>query len=605
MVAKTMDKRLNAFKLTVFALLAVLIFRLGSLQLSFGETYAALAEGNRIRIVPIVAPRGTMFSRNGVDLVTSRPAYTVSIMLMDLENTEEVVSELSVILQLEKQDIMDLIEKRRQQHRLYEPIRLKVDIDQATHTRLEERRSDLPGVVIEVEPVRYYALGAAAAHMLGYVGSSETTIGVEGKTGLEKYYDDTLLGTDGGKQVEVNARGTYAKIIGQVDPIPGNNLVLTIDEDLQAVTAQALAESMKRVQENPAEPFPDAKAGAAVVMDPRTGEVLAMVSLPAYDPNQLAVGISKTDWAALNDPVLRPLINRASGAAYPPGSTFKMVTATAALAEQVTTPAEKVFDTGVFRIANARCWVRTGHGATDLIRALAVSCNNYFYEMGTRLGVDTIARYAREFGLGEPTGIDLETDKAGLLPTEDWKVARFKEPWWPGETIYAAIGQGYHTYTPLQLANYICTLANGGTRYQPYLVKAVTAPDGTVLQSFEPKVVGQVSASPEVLQTVRAGMHAVTQPGGTSYWAFRDFPLAVAAKTGTAQNSAGDDHGVYVAFAPLDNPQVAIAVLVEQGGHGSTAGAPVARAVFDAYFADQLGASDPSAPINLPVGVDE
>jgi len=609
MVEKTISKRITAYQMVILVLLVALLVRLGMLQILMGETYAGLADGNRIRIVPIVAPRGAMFDRNGETLVASRPAYTVSIMLMDLENTEQVVSELSEILQLDKQEIMEEIAKRQKQQRLYEPIRLKVDIDQVTHTKLEERRSDLPGVVIEVEPVRYYPLGEAIAHVVGYVGASETSNRIEGKKGLEKTYESYLQGADGGKQVEVNARGTWAKVIGQQEPVPGNSLNLTIDAALQAVAAEALTATMEKVRTNPGDPYPNAKAGAVVAIDPRTGEVLAMVSLPAYDPNKFAVGLSHAEWDALNDPVLRPLINRASGATYPPGSVFKPVTATAALAEGVTTMQEKIFDTGTFRIAGARCWVRSGHGTVDMKRALAVSCNYYFYEMGTRLGVDEIAKYARQYGLGSPTGIDLDDDRAGTLPSVQWKADRFKQPWWPGETIYAAIGQGYHAYTPLQLANYAATLANGGTLYRPYLVKSIVGPDGTEVKTFDPEVVGRVDATPETFANVRTGMVAVTQPGGTAYWAFHDLPYQVAAKTGTAQNSAGDDHGVFIAYAPADAPQIAVAVLVEQGGHGSTTGGPVARAIFDKYFEGKYGDDDAGKldldDLHLPVGGEE
>ncbi|MGI5838170.1 MAG: penicillin-binding protein 2 [bacterium] len=609
MVEKTVNKRMNVYQTVIMLLLAVLLVRLGLLQLWLGETYAGLAEGNRIRIVPVVAARGSMYDRDGEILVTSRPAYTVSIMLMDLENTEQVVGELSELLQINKQTIMDEIAKRQKQQRLYEPIRLKVDIDEVTHTRLEERRSDLPGVVIEVEPVRNYPLGEAIAHVVGYVGASETSNRIEGKKGLEKQYDTYLQGEDGGKQVEVNARGTWAKVIGQQDPVPGSNLTLTIDADLQAVAAEALATTMEKVRNNPGEAFPNAKTGAVVAIDPRTGEVLAMVSLPAYDPNKFAVGLSHAEWNALNDPVLRPLINRAAAAAYPPGSVFKPVTATAALEEGVTTPAEKIYDTGTFRIAGARCWVRSGHGWVDLNRAIAVSCNFYFYEMGTRLGVDKIAEYARQFGLGRPTGIDLDDDRAGTLPTVEWKADRFDQPWWPGETIYAAIGQGYHAYTPLQLANYAATLANGGILYRPYLVKSITDSAGAVVKSFGPEIVGRVDATPETLAHVQQGMVTVTQPGGTAYWAFHGLPYQVAAKTGTAQNSSGDDHGVFIAYAPAENPQIAVAVLVEQGGHGSTTGGPVARAIFDEYFAAQLDEANAEKldldNLNLPVGGEE
>ena len=591
MTDKAVLNKVKMFALVILIMTSVLIGRLAFLQLFRGEELAALADGNRFRLMPITAPRGSMYDRNGVLMVTSRPAYTVSIVLLDLQNTDQVVQELSDILAMQPETIMSEIDKRRRQGRLYEPIRIKVDIDEETHTRLEERRADLPGVMIEVETVREYLFGEVAAHALGYVGASETTNQIEGKTGLEKVYNGALAGVDGGKQIEVNARGTHAEVIGQEDPIPGSDLVLTIDSRLQEVAMRALDESMRAVRSQSRSPYRNANQGAVVAMDPRNGEILAYVSLPTYDPNQFVRGISQAEWERLNDPIMRPLINRVSGATYPPGSVFKMVTASAALQERVVRPSDQVYCSGAFRIYNviARCWVRSGHGGSNLTRALAVSCNVYFYEMGTRLGVDMIAKYASMYGLGQPTGIDHDVDRAGTLPTVAWKSERLNQPWWPGETIYAAIGQGYHAFTPLQLACYVSAIANDGTRYTPYLVKDIIGPDGKPSVHYsplipEPKVAEVVAVDQNNLRLIREGMRGAAQAGGTAGWVFRNFPIPVGAKTGTAQNSTGDNHGVFVAFAPYDAPEIVVAVLVEQGGSGSGTGAPVARAIFEEYF---------------------
>jgi penicillin-binding protein 2 len=611
---KTIQGKVKMFAFIILLMVCALIGRLAFLQLFRGEELAALADGNRFRLIPITAPRGSMYDRNGVLMVTSRPAYTVSVVLLDLQNTEQVAQELGQILDMEPSAIMSEIDKRRLQGRLYEPIRIKVDINEETHTRLEERRADLPGVLIEVETVREYLFGDMAAHALGYVGASDTSNQIEGKTGLEKVYNSALAGVDGGKQIEVNARGTHAVVIGQEDPVPGSDLVLTIDSKLQEVALRALDESMRAVRTQSRSPYRNAHQGAVVAMDPRNGEILAYVSLPTYDPNQFVRGISQAEWERLNDPVMRPLINRVSGATYPPGSVFKMVTASAALQERVVSPSERVHCSGAFRIYNviARCWVRSGHGGSNITRALAVSCNVYFYEMGTRLGVDRIAKYASMYGLGQPTGIDHDVDRAGTLPTIAWKSERLNQPWWPGETIYAAIGQGYHAFTPLQLACYVSAIANDGVRYTPYLVKDIIGPDGSPSQRFspltaEPKIAEVVAVDQNNLRLVREGMRGAAQAGGTAGWIFRNFPIPVGAKTGTAQNSTGDNHGVFVAFAPYDNPEIVVAVLVEQGGSGSGTGAPVARAIFEEYFRLKEHAASDGSVIpdqSVPSGVE-
>ncbi len=612
MADKTIMKRVKFFSFLIIFMMLFLTMRLGYLQIIKGQELAALADGNRIRLMPITAPRGSIYDRTGTLMVTSRPAYSVSIMLLDLEDAEQVVLELSQLLDVDFEEIMDEIARRQSQQRLFEPIPVKVDIDEKAHTMLEERRADLPGVIIEVETVREYVMGPLAAHALGYVGPSETENRIEGKTGLEKVYDESLSGIDGGKQVEVNARGTYAQVIGQEDPIPGSDLVLTLDADLQETAALALEESMERTRNHPRNPFRNAHQGAVVALDPNNGEILAFVSLPSYDPNIFVTGLSSSDWEDLNDPTMRPLINRVSGATYPPGSAFKMVTASAGLQEGVVTSSERLSCRGTYHIADARCWVRSGHGASNMIRGLAVSCNLYFYEVGRRLGIDRIAHYADQFGFGKQTGIDHDVDRAGTLPSVAWKQERLNQPWWPGETIYAAIGQGFHAFTPLQLAGYTSTVANGGTRYTPYLVKEIIDNEGEVSAEFspktpEPKVAQVLDVDAEHIETVRQGMKGVTEGEGTAAWAFRRFPISVGAKTGTAQNSTGDNHGVFVAFAPFENPEIVVAVLVEQGGAGGTTGAPVAVAIFEEFFG--LNEEDDSGQVipdeTAPLGVEE
>lgn len=593
------DKQENRFKIFVGIIVFVFLIltsRLGYLQIMHGEEYKRMSESNSLRLVPVTAPRGIFYDRNGKPMVTSRTAYTVSIVRMGLKEADlqNAINGLSSLLNMDVSEINKKItESKAKGYPLYEPVRIQTDVANDILVKIEEHSLELPGVIIEEQPVRDYINKDFASHVFGYVGeinadelkemkSQGYRMGnIIGKTGLEKQFDKELRGIDGGQQIEVNAAGKPLRVFGEKAPVAGDNLYLTINNDLQKVAEEALVANMQAVQKS----FPQAKAAACVVMDPRSGAILAMTSKPSYDPNLFVGGISKEElpvYRGLVTNSFKPMINRAIRGVYPPGSTFKMVTAIAALEEGKINKDTIVNDSSGVYWAGGKphCWKKGGHGPVNLAKAIGVSCNVYFYEVGRRLGIDALSKYARLFGLGKPTGLELPPgEKSGRVAERiEGKM------WYLGQTLSAAIGQGDNTFTPLQMANYISTLVNGGTRYKPYLVSKVVSPEGKLVNKFGPEVVEKINLSPANVEAVKEGMLKVTSPGGTGAGYFTNFPIAVGGKTGTAQNPHGADHGWFVGFAPYDNPQIVIVIIVEQGGHGGSAAAPVARAIFAKYF---------------------
>jgi penicillin-binding protein 2 len=575
--------------------------RLAQLQLLQGKSYGELAEGNRVRLVPLQAARGAIYDRKGEQLVTSRAAYSVSLMVMNKNVAKATAVKLAQILGIDKDDVINKIDKNS--GRLYEPIRIASDISPQVHTSIEENRVDLPGVVIDVEPVREYLVSTVASHILGYTGEirdSQLTdpkfegyrMGdIIGQAGIEAQYDRLLRGTDGGRQVEVDYKGRPTpKDLGRIEPEPGNDLYLTLDAGLQRLTEDALITQLEVLRDHK---FEDALAGAAVMIDVNTGEILAMVSVPTFDSNEFARGMSTRRFAQLiNDP-LKPLFNRAIAGTYAPGSTFKMATAIAALEEGKVTPTETFYDPGHHPVVKSlACHLKSGHGYVNMYTALQVSCNVYFYEMGRRLGVDLIAKWGKRMGLGVKSGVDIGGEAQGLMPTTEWKRRAYqtknppmREPeFLLAEHMMAGMGQVYHSYTPLQMANYVATIANGGTRYQPHFLSRAVDASGQVVKKFQPVVADRVAASESTMDVVRKGMWLVTKPGGTAFATFAGFPIEVAAKTGTAENTGGEAHAWVVGYAPYQDPKVAFAVLLEHGGHGGTAAAPVARKMLEYYF---------------------
>jgi penicillin-binding protein 2 len=563
------------------------------LQIAEGEYYERLAEGNRIRLIPVMAPRGTIYDRNGDILATTRPGFTVSLLQVNAPISEEVILKVAKILNMPPQEIQD----RLAQHKgSFDPVRLKSDIGPEIMAMIEERRNDLPGVVIEIQPTRNYVYNELAAHVLGYVSEiSDSEIknlkeagykagDLIGKFGLEKKFDRDLRGVDGGGQMEVDANGRPIQVLGKKDPLPGNNLVLTLDAQIQATAEKAIAEHLNYLRTTLKNS--SAHAAAVVVLNPKTGEILALANSPTFNPNLFTGGISTTEWKKINENIYHPMENKAISGEYPPGSTFKVITATAALELGKVSPEEKIYDSG-------RHWLvpekgnagQSALGWLNFRQGLSMSNNVYFYEMGYRLGIDNIEKYARMFGLGERTGIDLQGEAEGLVASRSYKKRVYQEDWYVSETFDAAIGQGFNLATPLQMAAVISQIANWGSYYRPHLVSKIVKADGTLVKEFQPELIRQLPISRNSLNLIRTSLRdAATMPGGTSAVYFSDFPIPVAGKTGTSENPHGKDHGWFMAFAPYEDPTVAIVVIADQGGFGVVAAAPIAKKILEKIF---------------------
>lgn len=669
---KQLEGLLRFFLIMVALIFLSLGIRLFYLQVMNKEVYQTKSEQNRIRLLVIEPRRGDILDTNEQVLATSKPVFTITMSHIEKEEQQKAIHKLAELLDMPDLSAEAIQEMVNNHKRKFEPVEIvkipwgKESVELIS--RLEENRDELPGVNIVEQPLRYYPNENLAGHILGFIGQIDEQEleqhGREvyalndkiGKTGLERVYErykepDTgvemgLRGKKGAQQVEVDARG---RVIGElplvIQPIPGNTLQLTMDGKLQKAMEESLDEVIAEIKKK----FPKAGAAGAVAIDVKTGAILAIASKPDMNSNDFVDGsfAKKADY--YNDKKLLPVYNRAIQGTYPPGSTFKPITAMAGLASGKV----KVTDTSIYcdgrywKPPYIKCW--NAHGAVNFHKAIAVSCNTYFQHVGDQAGIKYIDQVAREFGLGEKTGLtDLLGESAGILPSperkkelnEKWVLEKHEEKvaqieakyakltnqaesdkakqrlnreknqtlrieesrykidydfyvnWRPYETFNTSIGQGDNNYTILQLANYIATLANGGNRYKPYLVQKIISPAGKTLKAFEPQLEHKVTLDPEILAETRKGMLQVTQPGGTAYSLFKSFPpeIQVGAKTGTAQTGrAGDEknkefHGVFVAFAPYDNPQIAFAGLVEYGESGGGSAGLVAKAVFEEYF---------------------
>lgn len=771
----------------VFLVVLILIGRISFLQLVQTEEFRTLARNNYIRIVPIFAPRGEIFDRNGEKIVTNRPIYTVSVNDLNFEGTTyrlylnrvgadtvQMADTLSWILAgddetvayfeqvsgnklatyakengldiakekdqekiytIKKQFIEEAIKGRAKEQkslleqgeklemavvynpstaeelqrqnltrfgvtlekktdtlsklvamlaqanvlqgqsayemeanvrsqirenkvaRPYEPVMVAEDVPLNIVVALREEQMELPGVVVDVQPVREYPHGELLTHVLGYVQNIKKEQYEQhkdedylmndlfGQNGLEYVYEEQLRGEHGARQMEVDARSRPVRDLGLKPAVPGDDLVLTVDLDLQKATEQALAEGVARAQHAG---YSLSRAGAAIVMDVHTGAILAMASYPSYNPGIFTGGLSATQWNDLQES--GALLNRAISATYAPGSTFKMVTATAILQNNIVDPTYKISDPGYYKLGQGifRDWQLSGHGLVDMRKAFEVSCDTYFYQFGLAAGVNNIARAAKDFGLGQKTGINLPGEMSGVVPTPEWKYemvksmlinynddfARVRElnqmideakdesrkqqltrerdkeleeqlknyewelNWQKFETVNMSIGQGDNTYTPLQLVSYVSAIANGGTLYTPYVVERLVSPQGKVIQEVSPEVRHKVDIDPKNLEVIREGMHMVTlPPNGTASGAFNGFKQSAAAKTGTAEvldakgNKKGN-HALFVAYSPYEKPEIAVVVVLEYGNSGSGYAGPIARQIMDAYYAEKDGKKD-------------
>ncbi|WP_188399035.1 penicillin-binding protein 2 [Sporomusa sp. GT1] len=584
-------RRLKIVGLVVVGIVSLLVLRLVWLQLLQGAHYKKNAEQNRTRQISVQAPRGVIYDRNGEILVSSRPSFAVSIIPHEYTNPQEATPLLASITGVAVEEINQLLADSIDFP--YTPVRIQRNADDVMIARIQERQYYLPGVVLEAIPVRQYVYEELASHVLGFVGriSQEEyarnkeqgyhPADLVGKDGLEREWEEVLRGTDGIRQSEVNASGEEVRPLGNRPSVTGRGLVLTLDANLQKAAEEALAAQVA-ASRTIGEP---AKGGSVVVLDVNTGGVLVMASNPPFNPNLFAGGISSKAWNELIANPDHPLNNRAIQNAYPPGSVFKIVTAAAALEMNLTTPQEIFDDRGVYVLNGWRFygWNVKGLGKLNIVDGLSLSSDPVFYELGRRLGADNLAAYALTFGLGKATGIKLAGEVKGIVPYIEWKQANYGEPWYPGETLIAAIGQGYYLATPLQQALLTMAVANGGIVYKPRLVDQVLTPEGSLAVSLPPEVLWTIYLRPEVWDTVRQGLIAVTTRG-TGAAAFKDFPQTIAGKSGSAETGRGTTHSWFACYVPAEKPEIAMAVLVEEGGDASVAAVPVTRRVLEAYF---------------------
>lgn len=584
-------RRINILAGIIIGIMVLLIMRLGWMQLVKGPQYKKIAEENRIHQITAQAPRGNIYDRNGALLVSNKPSFAISIIPSEYSNAANATPILANIIQVKPEEIEKML--KDSEEFIYTPIRLKRDADPIMIAKIKEHKYYLPGVLIEAIPVRYYTYKELAAQVIGFVGSiNEEEYGKRkvqgynpndfiGKDGLEREWEDVLRGVDGGLQVEVNAEGEEIQIIGEKPAKAGKGLVLTLDANLQKTAQEALANQMMESRKIGA----PAKGGSAIVLDVHTGAVLAMASHPSFDPNVFAGGISSFNWNKLINDSSNPLTNKSIQNTYPPGSVFKIVTAAAALDLGYVTGSEIFDDKGFYMLNGWKFygWEPKGLGKLTVADALCWSSDPVFYELGRRMGVDNLASYGLTFGLGQKTGIKLEGEEKGIVPTEGWKRATYGEEWYPGETIIAAIGQGYYLVTPLQQAMLLMAVANNGVIYRPMLVDKVLTAEGEIFEKYNPEVSRTIYLHDETWKLIKAGLGAVTTQG-TAAGVFKGFTPLVAGKTGSAETGTGTVHSWFSCYAPAENPEIVVSVLVEEGGEGSVAAAPVVRKILEDYF---------------------
>lgn len=586
------QRRIRVFALFVVLTFAFLTHRLWVLQVLQGNHYTTMSEHNRIRLERVPAIRGMVFDRSNRLLINSRPSFDIRYLPDEGDEPETALRRLADVVDGDAQNFLAAVGRAGGS----EGVTLLRDVDWPSVVAVETRRLDLPGVAVSVRARRSYLTDEMTAHLLGYLGEVNAgqlqqlrkrgyRQGDEiGQSGLEKRWEWQLAGRSGVEKVEVNATGRKVRMIDRLNATPGHDIELTLDMKVQRVAYDALRD----------------KEGAIVVLEVDTGAVVAMVSSPAFDPNWFARGLTSGEWRQLTDNEETPLHDRALQGQFPPGSTFKIVTALAALEEGVISPDRRLFCGASYEVGNRvlRCWNKHGHGHVNMHDALVQSCDVYFYRLAQRLGVDKIARYARGFGFGAPTGIELDGESPGLVPDRAWKKRRFGTPWYPGETPMVAIGQGFLGVTPLQMASLAATVANGGTVYRPWFVRRVLSPEGQVMEEYGPVRKTALDLKDRSLAVVRRALFDVVHHQRGTGKRARSGMVEVAGKTGTAQvvQMPGEvvksedlpypvrDHAWFVAYAPAGDPEIAVATLVEHGGHGGAAAAPITREVIEAYF---------------------
>ena len=602
--------RLGFTAFVVLGLFGLLVFRFAYLQIKQYGHYQTLAENNRISLVPIVANRGLIMDKNGVVLAHNFFVYTLEITPSKVDNLEATIAELSKLLEISKLD-RKRFKKLQSESRNFESIPIRTHLNEVEAASFAVNHYRFPGVEIKSRLFRHYPLGKLGAHMIGYIGriNDNDMVNLEksgdlsnykgsdhvGKSGVEQFYEHQLHGTTGFQQVETDADGRAVRVVSSSSPVSGSNLILSIDSKLQEIAETAFGE----------------RRGALVAINPKTGEILSYVSQPTFDPNLFVDGIDVDNWKLLNDSLDKPLVNRPIRGIYPPGSTFKPFVAMAGLENSKRLPPFSIHDPGYFSLGNSRHryrdWKPEGHGIVDIQRAITVSCDTFFYGLALDLGIEKLTGFVRHFGFGEKSGIDIMGESGGLLPTPAWKTRRYKQPWYQGETVIVGIGQGYTLVTPMQLAQATATLANNGVAMKPHLVMKIQNPMTAESQFISPTVQDKITLQPENIAIVKQGMIGVTLPGGTAASIGANASYSIAAKTGTAQvigikqnakydtgsiNERHRDHALFIAYAPADDPTIALAVIVENGGHGGSSAGPIARKVMDYYLLGRLPASD-------------
>lgn len=570
----------------IFLAFVVIVGRLFYLQILNYPVFRAQSDANSLRLITERAPRGIITDRKGVVLATNVPTYSLFLVPADIKTHGPTLQNLSRILEEPLPVLEDLVSSRKYR-RKFEPIRLRTHLTQDLIDRIQEHLSDLPGVYIQMEPERYYPFGERACHILGNIGeiSDEELFRLRpagynpgdwiGKRGVEKIYDKYLRGEPGGHEVEVNPSGVQKRTVAYRAPVPGKTLRLTIDFEVQKLAEDLLGDL----------------PGAVVVVDPRDGSVLALASKPEFDPNLFVSGISVKNWNKLLNDKLKPLENRCVQGQYPPGSVFKIVTALAALNDKVVDPEHPMLCHGIYwyKTWPYRCWKSFGHGWVNMHNALVESCDVYFYQVGLQVKVDRLYRAARSFGLGSKTRIDVDGESNGLVPNARWKEATQHMPWFPGNTIQMSIGQGYLLTTPIQMLNVTCAMANRGSVYQPHLLyQILDEHTGQPRMEFKENELVEVPFRKDDIDLVRKCMGQVVESAGGTGKKARVSGIEVAGKSGTSENPHGDTHAWFTAFAPADDPRVAVIVLVENGGEGGLVAAPIAKRVIESALGREV-----------------
>jgi penicillin-binding protein 2 len=594
------QRRALVMLIFIIVMLGVLVARMYQLQIVEHDIYTTLSDKNRVQVQSVPPPRGLIYDRNHELLAENRPVFSVTLVPERVEGMEETLTRLESLLEISEQDLTRFQRRLREPRRPFQEIPLRYDLTEEEIARLAVHRHELPGVEVKAELVRYYPHSELTSHVLGYVGRinrdelkridpvNYAGTNYIGKSGIERFYENVLHGKVGYQHVETNARGRTLRVLERKNPVPGEDLQLHLDLRLQKRAYELL----------------DGRRGAVVAIEPKTGGILALASVPGFDTNKFVTGISVDDYRALSESKDKPLFNRALRGQYPPGSTLKPMLAVAALDSGATTRDYTIWDPGYFQLKEGgrryRDWKRGGHGWVDLKDAVAESCDVYFYEVAVKMGVDTMSNYLSSFGFGEDATLDVAGALSGLLPSREWKQAVRNEPWYPGDSVNLGIGQGFMLATPLQLATATALIANRGRWVEPRLLQDVVGdePLEEVLppETHEPLKLKNPDDWEYVVESMAEVMHGRK---GTARGAGRGAPYRMAGKTGTAQVFSLEedeeydadevrerlrDHALFVGFAPVDDPKIVVSVIVENGGSGSGTAAPVARALFDAWL---------------------